>query len=198
MLSCSESVARAAMESVLSCRHSSSVSELGCAARCARLVHAEHLNCTDLINTFDGRGRIVRGRGAAPLERLMTASFEPRVFEGLRFVCFCGTLRQPDTSCEERWKCDERLCNEMAKLDFAYYVSVPFDASAAESSDWFNLVLFSDVGFVKDFKQSNTHTYAREFLSGESFTNVCVRQGQIGLSVGGGGILFYFSIYSYN
>lgn len=41
------------------------------------------------------------------------------------------------------------------------------------------MVLYNDSNFLLQFEKSETHKYARESLSGASFTDVCVRRGCI-------------------
>ena len=58
------------------------------------------------------------------------------------------------------------------------YISLPF-LESEPNREWFNLVLFKDMNFLDVFEKSTAHQYARDYLSPESFTNVCVRRGYV-------------------
>ena len=128
----------------------------------------------------DGRvvlGRVVTDTGTND-ESVVNGNLEERLASTLFFVCFTSALRSDDLAYTQRWKADQDMCLEMSKMDpgVLAYVSVPLTPS---SKDWFNLVLFEDLEFIRVFETSRTHEYAKEFLSPRSFTDVCVRRGRV-------------------
>ena len=193
----------AAMSSIMASRLSASALEQRLARACSRVAYHKHPFCSDVANLFDdcryttqadrkqvlGQGRVVVGHGAA-VDQLVAgraSQYDCEQLRGLLFVCFCGTLRGADPRRDERWDSDEKMCAELATMHpgIIYYVSIPFDPLNPDG-EWYNLVLFDDVRFLEAFERSETHRYAREVLSGDSFRDVCVRRGSIGIGAIGG------------
>ena len=192
----------AAMSSIMASRLSASALEQRLARACSRVAYHKHPFCSDVANLFEdchyttqagstqvGRGRVVVGQGAA-VDQLVAgraSQYDCEQLRGLLFVCFCGQLRGEDPRRDERWDSDEKMCAELGTMHpgIIYYVSIPFDPLIPDG-EWYNLVLFDDVRFLDAFERSETHRYAREVLSGDSFRDVCVRRGRIGIGAIGG------------
>merc|ERR1711871_1166775 len=110
-----------------------------------------------------------------PLVEPNEQQFTAMTLDNICFVCFCGQLKHEDTVREKRWGTDELLCKELRNMDpsILAYISLPF-LESEPNREWFNLVLFKDMNFLDVFEKSTAHQYARDYLSPESFTNVCV------------------------
>ena len=165
------------MFDVMNCTQEISSLENDCANRAIDMCEAHKMECPDVCNLFSD-GRVVLGAGIEDTGQ----SFTPTALKDLCFVCFSGQLKQDDKIREKRWETDELLCNEMRTMEptILAYISLPFIESEP-NKEWFNLVLFTDMNFLDIFEKSKAHQYARDYLSPESFTHVCVRRGFIRL-----------------
>ena len=115
--------------------------ELTLANRCCRIALAKKGECSRLINNFDDcdhseppaerAAATARGvaRGPARIVVEDTVNFDVlNQMQPLLFVCFCGTLRDPDARRDERWLADDKMCLEMTKMSpgVLCYISIPF------------------------------------------------------------------------
>ena len=166
------------MYDVMNCTHEISTLENDCANRAIDICEVHKMECPEVCNLFSD-GRIVLGAGVEDTGQDFTAT----ALKDLCFVCFSGQLKQEDKIREKRWETDELLCKEMRSMDptILAYISLPFIESEPYK-EWFNLVLFKDMSFLDIFEKSKAHQYARDYLSPESFTHVCVRRGLIRLT----------------
>lgn len=163
------------MYDVMNSTHIISSLENDCSNRAIEICERHKLECPDVCNLFPA-GRIVLGPLVEPNEQQFTAM----TLDNICFVCFCGQLKHEDTLREKRWGTDELLCKELRNMDpsILAYISLPF-LESEPNREWFNLVLFKDMNFLDVFEKSTAHQYARDYLSPESFTNVCVRRGYV-------------------
>lgn len=104
-------------------------------------------------------------------QRLINECLKEDDVEECYYVTFIGKSNMKNN--DMVWETDNKLCEELKNINsfINYYYTKVYN-------DWFNVVLFKNLDFIKEFEKSETHRYACYELSPNSFDKICIKRGK--------------------